>query len=97
MSRGLVVRGGPLHAKSNFLLKKSRPAGAVKGKNSSWGDDFVLGERLRVDLPVLALTFTELLIIHASTHPGSTDRPPRSSLTGSRGSLRGPRRKITRS
>jgi hypothetical protein len=37
--------------------------GAVKGRNKCFGEDFMLGEKLRTILPTLSLTFVELLLL----------------------------------
>merc|ERR1719171_3020614 len=37
--------------------------GVVKGRNKCFGEDFMLGERLRVQLSARALTFVELLLL----------------------------------
>jgi potassium voltage-gated channel Eag-related subfamily H protein 7 len=75
MAQGLVVRVYPqaeeicLPAQLCFINRGIVVmGGAVKGRDKCFGDDFMLAESLRATLPILALTFVELLCLSAERY-----------------------------
>lgn len=75
MAQGLVVRVYPQAEEINLpaqLCFINRGivvmGGAVKGRDKCFGEDFMLTDSLRATLPILALTFVELLCLSAERY-----------------------------